>query len=106
MDDKIKAQAQDQQTVFIYAQALNGPKMPLAIVRKQVADLPVSVDLNDTLAMQPNMRLADFKQLRIIARISKSGTAMPQPGDFVGSIELKVPPDEQAVGVVINEEVK
>ena len=106
VDDKIKAQAQDQQTVFIYAQALNGPKMPLAIVRKQVADLPVSVDLNDTLAMQPNMRLADFKQLRIIARISKSGTAMPQPGDFVGSIELKVPPDEQAVGVVINEEVK
>ena len=106
LDANIKAQAQAQQTVFIYAQALNGPKMPLAIVRKQVADLPLSVDLNDTLAMQPNMHLADFKQLRIVARISKSGTAMTQPGDFIGTAELSVPPSEQAVSIVINQEVK
>ncbi len=106
LDAKVKDQAQAQQTVFIYAQALNGPKMPLAIVRKQVADLPLSVDLNDTLAMQPNMRLADFKQLRIVARISKTGNAMSQAGDFIGTVELSVPPSEQAVSIVINQEVK
>jgi cytochrome c-type biogenesis protein CcmH len=106
LDAAVKAQTQAQQTVFIYAQALNGPKMPLAIVRKQVADLPLSVDLNDTLAMQPNMHLADFKQLKIVARVSKSGNASTQAGDFIGSAELSVPPSEQAVSIVINQEVK
>ena len=106
LDTHIKAQAQPQQTVFIYAQAINGPKMPLAIVRKQVADLPLSVDLNDALAMQPNMHLADFKQLKVVARISKSGNALTQAGDFIGTAELSVPPSEQAVSIVINTEVK
>ena len=106
LDAKVKALAQPQQTVFIYAQALHGPKMPLAIVRKQVADLPLSVDLNDSLAMQPNMHLADFNELRVVARISKTGTAMTQPGDFIGTAEVNVPPSEQAVSIVINQEVK
>jgi cytochrome c-type biogenesis protein CcmH len=106
VDAKLKAQAEAQNTVFIYAQALNGPKMPLAIVRKQVGDLPLSVDLNDTLAMQPNMKLADFKQLKIVARVSKSGNAMTQPGDLTGSAEVSVPPSEQAVSIVINQEIK
>lgn len=106
IDAAVKSQVQAQQTVFIYAQALNGPKMPLAIVRKQVADLPADVDLNDSMAMQPNLHLSDFKQLKIVARISKTGNASTQAGDFIGSAELGLPVNDQAVSVIINQEVK
>jgi cytochrome c-type biogenesis protein CcmH len=74
-------------TVFIYAQALAGPKMPLAIVRKLVADLPVTVTLNDSLAMMPEIKLSNFTTVRLLARISKSGTAQAQQGDLIGMID-------------------
>jgi hypothetical protein len=71
-------------SVFIFARAAQGPKMPLAIVRKQVRDLPITVTLDDSLAMVPNMNISSFPQLVIGARISKSGNAVAQPGDLEG----------------------
>jgi len=71
-------------TVFIFARAAQGPKMPLAIVRKQVKDLPVSVTLDDSMAMVPDMKMSSFPQLVIGARVSKSGDAIPKPGDLEG----------------------
>ncbi len=100
-----KAATQPQQTVFIYAQALNGMKMPLAIVRKKMADLPLTVELNDSMAMQPGIHLADFKQLKIVARVSKSGDAIPKSGDLIGSSALDVTTESQAVSLLINQEV-
>ena len=58
--------------------------MPLAIVRKQVADLPITVTLNDSQAMTPAMVLSNFAEVTVGARISKSGNATPQPGDLEG----------------------
>ncbi len=106
VDEAVKNSLQAGQVVFIYAQAVSGPKMPLAIVRKQVADLPISVDLNDSMAMQPNIKLSDFKAVKIIARVSKSGTATTQQGDFIGSTEVSLPVDASVVNVSINQEVK
>ena len=60
---ELQKSASPGDTVFIYAQALSGPKMPLAIVRKQVSDLPLTVSLNDTMAMMPNMKLSNFPML-------------------------------------------
>jgi cytochrome c-type biogenesis protein CcmH len=74
-------------TVFIYAQALTGPQMPLAIVRKQVSDLPLTITLSDAQAMAPAFKLSAFKKVKLIARISKSGNAIKQPGDFIGIVE-------------------
>ncbi len=102
LDTTLKAQA--NQTLFVYAQAVTGPKMPLAIVRKQVSDLPLSINLNDSMAMQPNLHLADFKQLKIIARISKTGDASTQKGDLIGSTEISLP-ISQAVSITINQAV-
>ncbi len=101
-----KARAQSGQTLFIYAQAVSGPKMPLAIVRKQVGDLPLTVDLNDSLAMQPGLHLADFPKLKIVARISQSGDAISRAGDFIGSVELGQLLADQTVNININQEVK
>lgn len=92
-------------TVFIYAKALTGPPMPLAIVRKKVADLPVTVVLDDAMAMMPAMKLSNFKQVKVMARVSKSGTAMQQKGDYIGSLELQDLEGKKVVDIVINQEI-
>ena len=71
-------------TVFIFARAAEGPRMPLAILKRTVADLPITFTLDDSMAMSPQMKLSNFPMVVVGARISKSGNAMPQPGDLQG----------------------
>ena len=89
-------------TVFIFARAAQGPRMPLAIIRKQVKDLPVTYILDDSLAMNPAMKLSNFQQVVVGARISKSGNAMPQSGDLQGQSETVALSNSKPVDVVIN----
>jgi len=83
----LKSKADPSDTVFILARATHGPRMPLAIVRKQVQDLPIRFSLDDSMAMRPQMKLSNFDEVEVVARISKSGNAMPQPGDMQGISE-------------------
>lgn len=69
-------------TVFIFAKAVDGPPMPLAVVRKKVKDLPLQVTLDDTMAMVPSMKLSSFNKVKITARVSKSGKPLLQKGDI------------------------
>ncbi len=82
LDKSIKSKAAATDTVFIYAKAMSGPPMPLAAVKKQVKDLPVTITLNDAMAMMPSMKLSKFQKVKIGARISKSGNAIAQDGDI------------------------
>ena len=71
-------------TVFIFARAADGPRMPLAILKRQVSELPITFTLDDSLAMSPEMKLSNFASVVVGARISKSGQAMPTAGDLTG----------------------
>ena len=68
--------------------------MPLAVVRKQVKDLPLEVTLDDSLSMVAGMNLSAFERLVIGARVSKSGRPVPSPGDLEGLTEPVTPATE------------
>jgi cytochrome c-type biogenesis protein CcmH len=96
------AQADQQETVFIVARNAeadgSGGRMPLAVLRKQVRDLPLSFTLDDSLAMGPGSGLSSARRVVVTARVSRSGQAMPQAGDLEGSSN---PVDVGASGVSI-----
>lgn len=102
---ELQSKTAPEDTVFIFARAASGPPMPLAIVRKQVKDLPVEVTLDDSMSMMQGMNLSSFEQLVIGARVSKSGQAMPTPGDLQGLSEPTAVQDGQAYSVRIAQEV-
>ena len=105
LDPQLAAAAAAEDTVFIFARATQGPRMPLAIVRKQVKDLPVTVTLDDSMAMMPAMKLSNFEQVDIGARISKSGNAMPESGDLQGIVSPIATQSSETIQVTINSNV-
>jgi len=80
----LATKAAPEDTVFIYARAAQGSRVPLAILRKQVKDLPLKFALDDSMAMSPAAKLSGAPEVIVSARISKSGQAMPQTGDLQG----------------------
>ncbi len=82
--DSLKGRASADDTVFIFAKAASGPPMPLAVQRARVGDLPLDFVLDESMAMTPQMSLARFPEVIVVARISKSGNAMPRSGDLQG----------------------
>jgi cytochrome c-type biogenesis protein CcmH len=104
LDPGIAAKASPADSVFIFARPVQGPRMPLAVVRKQVRDLPATVTLDDSMAMTPAAKLSGHEQVVVGARVSKTGNPAPQPGDLEGlSAPVKV--GSSGIAVVIDREV-
>jgi len=104
LSPSLRGQAAPEDTVFVLARAAQGPKMPLAIIRKQVKDLPLQFSLDDSMAMSPEVKMSNFDQIVVVARVSKSGNAMPQLGDLQGMSE-PLKPGSKGVKLAIDQAV-
>jgi len=91
--------------LFVLAKAENGPPMPLAVKRLTVSEWPVTVTLDDSMAMMPALRLSQFENVVITARISKSGVGNAKPGDIQG-VSAVMSSQTKRVSLQINEIVK
>ena len=103
LDAALSEQVQPTDTVFVFARAVSGPPMPLAVKRLTVADLPATVSLSDADAMTPQLRLSNFEQVRLFARISRDGNATR--GEWQGSSEPLALGNDGAVKLTIDQPV-
>ncbi|MDH3630049.1 MAG: c-type cytochrome biogenesis protein CcmI [Gammaproteobacteria bacterium] len=83
----LKSRSSPGAAVFVYAKAMQGPPMPLAVKKLQLSDLPVTLTLSDDDAMMPTLKLSTFDQVIVGARVSSSGKPVAQAGDFYTEIE-------------------
>ncbi|WP_386082372.1 c-type cytochrome biogenesis protein CcmI [Vreelandella sp. F11] len=105
LDSELAGRVDDNDSVFITARDREGELPPLAVVRAQVSELPMTVTLDDSAAMSPQAQISQVREARLVVRVSPSGQATPQPGDLFGDLEsVSVGPidDAEAVEVVIN----
>jgi cytochrome c-type biogenesis protein CcmH len=101
LDPSIAAKVSGGETLFIFARAEGGSRMPLALVRAQAGSLPMKFALDDSQAMAPGVNLSSAQAVRIEARLSRSGNATPQSGDLVGTSAV-VKPGARDVKVVVD----
>ena len=79
---ELRDKVQPGDAVFVFARAVGGPPMPLAVKRLSVADLPAEVSLSDSDAMMPQLKISGFAQVQLVARISRGGNATA--GEWIG----------------------
>jgi len=104
LERSLAGQVKPDDTVFIFARA-PGERMPLAMLRRRAAELPLAFRLDDNAAMSPTAKLSEAKEVVIVARVSRSGQAQAQPGDFEGS-SARTRPGTSGVVVRIKAENK
>lgn len=88
VSDKVRRKFAANDVVFVYAKAKQGPRMPLAVERLTLAALPATVVLDDSMAMVDGMSISAFDELVLSARVTKTGSAIAQSGDFIGQIDV------------------
>jgi cytochrome c-type biogenesis protein CcmH len=101
----LQGQVDPSDSVFIFAQAASGPRMPLAVMRTTASALPLSFTLDDSMSMTPQMRLSSFPAVIVTARVSKSGSAAAQSGDLQGRVEGVSTDDSHGLQLVIDKVV-
>ncbi len=108
LDEAFAGQIEPDTTLFVYARTPDMQSAPLAVARLRAGQLPTELRLDDRLAMTPQFRISGAEEVVIAARISASGSATPQPGDYQGIREEPVPVvsgDSEPVTLVIDEQL-
>lgn len=101
VDNALRGKVAPGAALFVFARANNGPRFPLAVQRASVGSLPLQYRLDDTMGMMPGVKLSDYAEVVIGARISSAGSAVAQPGDLEG-FSAPVKPGSTNVNIVIN----
>jgi cytochrome c-type biogenesis protein CcmH len=105
IEGRLAARVVRDATLFIYAKAADSPGPPLAVIRTTASAWPVSFHLDDSMAMVPSRRLSQFRKVVIEARISRTGQALPAPGDFYVTSEVLSPGAGKKLALIINREI-
>ena len=93
--------------VYVLAKAVNGPRQPLAANRYKLSELPVQVPLDDSMAMNPQLKVSKFAQVEVVARVSMSGKPIASKNDLQGSVVLSRKGSSQTgIGLVIDSVVQ
>jgi cytochrome c-type biogenesis protein CcmH len=101
----LKAKASPNDAVFVYATPANGDRMPLAIMKTTVSQLPLNFTLDDSTAMTPERKLSAAGEVFIKVRVSKSGNAMPQSGDLTGGSDGPVKVGSKGLKIEIKDQM-
>jgi len=104
LDPKLAAAAGPDDVVFIVARGVDGMRIPLAVTRMRVRDLPAAFRLDDSMGMMPEFKLSAAKRVVVEGRVSKSGNALTRSGDLRGASEPVVP-GARDLRIVIGETV-
>jgi cytochrome c-type biogenesis protein CcmH len=99
---EVREKFKGSDVIFVYAKAKQGPRMPLAAQRMTLAELPATIVLDDSMGMVEGMNISAFDQLVVSARVTKSGAAIAQSGDYIGRIDVDGKAEKTALNVVID----
>jgi len=102
VSDEVRQKFDANTVVFVYAKAKQGPRMPLAAKRLTLSELPATVVLDDSMAMVEGMNLSAFDQLLVSARLTNTGSAIAQSGDFIGQIDVNDKNAKAMLSIVID----
>ncbi|MGF1644142.1 MAG: c-type cytochrome biogenesis protein CcmI [Thiotrichales bacterium] len=100
--DELLPKVGPDDTVFVFARDAAGPPMPIAARRYKVSELPVEITLDDAASMTPERKLSQFPRVIVVARISKGGNPVPQPGDLEGLSAPIAPLERSEIAITID----
>ncbi len=97
IDPSLLKEIKENDVLFIFARAVSGPPMPLAAIKSQARELPVSIVLDDSSMLRPGASLAQFEQLKLGARVSHSGQPVAQSGDLQSEVQVVKPGSKETI---------
>ncbi len=101
LDISMRAAMKPGDTLFVFARAADGPRMPVAMMRAKAGELPMNFTLDDSMAMSPQFKLSTVGRVVVGARISKSGDALARAGDLEG-LSAPISARSGSVKIIIN----
>jgi cytochrome c-type biogenesis protein CcmH len=106
ISDEVRSRFSPGDAVFIYAKAAAGPKMPLAVQRLTLEQLPTTITLDDSMAMMEGMNMSAFGSVVVSARVTTSGSAIAQAGDYIGEFKVEDVAEAEMVEIEIDTRVQ
>jgi len=101
LSERSMAIVQPTDTVFVFARAVDGPPMPVAVLQRPVSELPLDFLLNDSQAMSADLKLSNFEQVVVTARVSRSGVATDALQDLEAKSGIIVLADNEHLDLII-----
>lgn len=105
IDPSLQSSLEKDDVLFVFARDASGPPMPVAAIKRQASELPITVVLDNTSLLRPGSRLLDYKQLKIAARVSHSGQPIAQSGDLHSKSKQINPATTTEINLLIDEVV-